>query len=78
MSFGMIPLMRKSLVLCFALIFSFNLIARESTLLDSDWRFMQGDPVGLSGQAMTPADPNWIDSSWQAVSIPHCWGWEEA
>jgi hypothetical protein len=27
---------------------------------------------------MSPTDPNWIDSSWQAVSIPHCWGWEEA
>jgi len=70
--------MRKSFVLFLALIFSFNLIARESTLLDSGWRFMQGDPAGLSGQAKSPADANWIDSSWQAVSIPHCWGWEEA
>jgi beta-galactosidase len=74
----MIRFMRKLLVLCSALIFSVNLIARESTLLDSGWRFLQGDPAGLSGQAMSPADPNWIDSSWQAVSIPHCWGWEDA
>ena len=39
---------------------------------------MQGDPTGVAGQAMSPADVNWIDSSWQAVSIPHNWGWEEA
>ena len=70
--------MRKSSVLFFALIFSFNMIARESSLLDSDWRFMQGDPAGVAGQAMSPADANWIDSSWQAVSIPHNWGWEDA
>ena len=70
--------MRKFSFLVFALAFSFNPIARESTLLDSGWRFMQGDPAGLSGQAMNPADPNWIDSSWQSVSIPHNWGWENA
>jgi beta-galactosidase len=74
----MIRFMRKSSVLFFALIFSFNMIARESSLLDSDWRFMQGDPAGVAGQAMSPADANWIDSSWQAVSIPHNWGWEDA
>ena len=74
----MIRFMRKFSFFVLALIFSFNSFARESSLLDSGWRFMQGDPAGLSGQAMSPADPNWIDSSWQAVSIPHCWGWEEA
>ena len=74
----MIRFMRKLSFFVLALIFSFNSFARESTLLDSGWRFMQGDPAGLSGQAMSPADPNWIDSSWQAVSIPHNWGWEEA
>jgi len=52
--------------------------ARENTLLDSGWRFMQGDPAGLGGQAMSPADGNWIDSNWQVLSIPHSWGWEEA
>jgi beta-galactosidase len=70
--------MRKFSLLVLALVFSFNSFARDSTLLDSGWRFMQGDPAGVAGQAMSPADPNWIDSSWQAVSIPHCWGWEEA
>jgi beta-galactosidase len=78
MSFGMIRFMRKFSTLVLALVCSFNSFARESTLLDSGWRFVQGDPAGLSGQAMSPADPNWIDSSWQTVSIPHCWGWEDA
>jgi beta-galactosidase len=74
----MIRFMRKFSTLVLALVCSFNSFARESTLLDSGWRFVQGDPAGLSGQAMSPADPNWIDSSWQTVSIPHCWGWEDA
>jgi beta-galactosidase len=39
---------------------------------------MQGDPAGVAGQAMSPADANWIDSNWQAISIPHNWGWENA
>ena len=70
--------MRKFSFFVLALVFSFNSFARDSTLLDSGWRFMQGDSAGEAGQAMSPADPNWIDSNWQAVSIPHCWGWEEA
>jgi len=78
MSFGMIRFMRKFSVFVLALILSFNSFARESTLLDSGWRFMQGDPAGVAGQAMSPADANWIDSSWQTVSIPHNWGWENA
>jgi beta-galactosidase len=78
MSFGMIRFMHKFSIFVLALILSFNSFARESTLLNSGWRFMQGDPAGLSGQAMNPADMNWIDSSWQAVSIPHNWGWENA
>ncbi len=74
----MIRLMHKIFVLILALFFSFNTFAREDTLLDSGWRFMQGDPSSLSGQAMNPADANWIDSNWQTVSLPHNWGWKEA
>jgi beta-galactosidase len=74
----MIRLMRRFSLFALALFISFNSFARETTLLDSGWRFVQGDPASLSGQAMSPADPNWIDSSWQAVSIPHNWGWENA
>ena len=70
--------MRKFSIFIVAIAFSLNLCARESTLLDSGWRFMQGDPAGVAGQAMSPADANWTDSSWQTVSIPHNWGWEQA
>ena len=75
---GMIQFMRRYYPFFFALILSFNLFARENTLLDSNWRFMQGNPASLGGQAMSPADPNWNDSNWQSVSIPHNWGWEQA
>ena len=70
--------MRLFTTFIIALVVSCRLYARESTLLDSGWRFQQGDPAGLSGQAMSPADPNWIDSAWESVSIPHCWGVEAA
>jgi len=70
--------MRRLSVFVFVLAIVSNLFARESTLLDSGWRFMQGDPPGEAGQALGPADPNWIDSNWQTVSLPHNWGWEQA
>jgi beta-galactosidase len=78
MSFGMIRFMHKFQIFVLALVLSFNAFAREDTRLDSDWRFQQGDVITLSGQAMSPADVNWIDSNWQTVSIPHNWGWEQA
>ena len=63
--------MRKFFIFIFALILSFNLLARENTLLDSGWRFK-------SGEATNAGQPGFNDSDWQAVSIPHNWGWEEA
>jgi beta-galactosidase len=78
MSFGMMRFVHKIFLSVLALFFSFNLFARESTLLDSDWKFQLGDPGGVAGQAMSPADVNWIDSNWQTISIPHNWGWENA
>jgi len=44
---------------------------RENTLLQSDWRFKQGDVAGAQA-------PDFSDADWQTVSIPHCWGWEQA
>jgi beta-galactosidase len=67
-----------SVAVFLAVNFSARADVRKNTVLDSGWRFMQGDPAGLSGQAMSPADVNWNDSIWQAVSLPHCWGWEQA
>jgi beta-galactosidase len=63
---------------CLFAILPLRVAARDDTRLDSGWRFQQGDPATLSGQAMSPADVNWNDSSWQTVSIPHNWGWEQA
>jgi len=44
---------------------------RQTTLLDSGWQFQLGDPVHAAEMA---ADV----SGWQPVSMPHCWGWEQA
>jgi beta-galactosidase len=63
--------MRKFSIFIFALIFAFNLAARESTLLDSGWRFKPGE-------AANAAQSDFNDGDWPAVSIPHNWGWEEA
>jgi len=63
--------MRKFSIFIFALILSGNLLARESTLLDSGWRFKSGE-ITNAGQS------GFNDSDWQAVPIPHNWGWEEA
>jgi beta-galactosidase len=67
----MIWFMRKISILILALAFSFNLFARESTLLDSDWKFK-------SGEIADAEKTNFDDSHWQAISIPHNWGWEDA
>ena len=45
--------------------------AREDLLLTSDWRFSLGD-------VHDPEKPDFDDSGWQAVSLPHNWGWEDA
>src|SRR5579859_1362025 len=50
---------------------SFHLFANENTLLAADWKFQLGDVP----QAKEPA---FDDSQWQTVSVPHCWGWQEA
>jgi beta-galactosidase len=44
---------------------------REDTVLDSGWRFKQGDAA--DGQ-----QPGFDDSAWQSLSLPHNWGWQEA
>src|SRR5947209_16049227 len=39
---------------------------RSDTSLDSSWRFHKGGATGASA-------PNFVDSSWSAVSVPHTW-----
>jgi beta-galactosidase len=63
--------MRKFPIFISTFVFTFHLLARESTLLDSGWRFK-------SGEVTNAAQPGFNDSDWQAVSLPHNWGWEEA
>ncbi|HXE42247.1 MAG TPA: hypothetical protein VN516_04400, partial [Candidatus Baltobacteraceae bacterium] len=67
-------LMRQSLILLAAFI-SFNLFAREDTLLDSGWKFYQGD-ADLTNQPIGRAEL--VGTGWQNISVPHCWGQEEA
>lgn len=45
--------------------------ARRDTRLDDGWRF-RGDDVPGAEQA------DFDDGDWEAVSLPHNWGWEEA
>jgi beta-galactosidase len=44
---------------------------REDTVLDSGWRFSQGDATDAQQSAFD-------DSAWQSISLPHNWGWQEA
>ncbi len=74
MNLGMIRLMHRISVLILALLFCFNslnVFAREDTLLDSDWKFQLGENINAEAT-------NFDDAGWQAVSIPHNWGWQEA
>jgi beta-galactosidase len=71
MSFGMIRFMHKVSVFILALAFSFNAFTRENTRLDSDWKFK-------SGESTNADTTDFNDADWQAVSIPHNWGWENA
>ncbi len=50
---------------------STNAQDRAAQLLDDHWRFQQGDPNGAEKAGFD-------DSNWQAISVPHCWGWEQA
>ena len=63
--------MRKFSIFISVFVLTFNLLARENTRLDSGWRFN-------SGKVTNAAQPDFNDGDWQAVSIPHNWGWEQA
>jgi len=66
--------MRKFSCFALALAFSFSLYARESTLLDSGWRFKLGEADGAQNVRFGERS----DKFWPTVSVPHCWGWEDA
>lgn len=48
-----------------------SVLAREETTLAEGWRFIRSDVAGAE-------QPTFKDRDWQAVVVPHCWGWEEA
>lgn len=49
-----------------ASVFSMAQIHREKTSFDFDWKFSLGDATGAE-------DPNFDDSNWQAIQLPHDW-----
>lgn len=44
---------------------------RETELLNDGWRFQAGDPTNAQAAGFD-------DRGWSSLSVPHCWGWEEA
>jgi beta-galactosidase len=66
--------MRKFSIFTLSFILSLNSFARESTLLDSGWRFKPGESDGAQNVKFGEHS----DKFWQTVSVPHCWGREEA
>lgn len=48
-----------------------SVLARDSTPLTDSWLFQKGDETNA-------AAPGFADANWQKISLPHCWGWEEA
>ena len=62
----------QSLVLAVILtLLGFQAGAREDTRLDTGWRFNLADDAGAE-------QPQFDDSAWQAVTLPHSWGWDDA
>ena len=45
--------------------------ARETLPLINDWCFQKGDETNA-------VEEKFSDAGWQKISLPHCWGWEEA
>jgi beta-galactosidase len=70
--FSFMNSLRLSLFLAyFAAAISLSAAERESVSLISDWRFLQDSPAGAER-------PDFNDSAWESVSLPHNWGWKEA
>ena len=66
----------KKTIPCFAAallcaIVAANISARDNQMLMDGWRFQKGDETNAIA-------PGFADAGWQKISLPHCWGWEEA
>ena len=66
---------RKLIAPCLALLLLTSLslcaVPREDTQLATGWQFQAGEPTNAAAS-------NLDTSSWQSISLPHCWGWELA
>ncbi len=67
----MILSMRKCSIFILMIALTLDSFARQNTLLDSGWRFK-------SGEVPNAEKPDFNDTDWQTISIPHNWGWEDA
>jgi len=66
----------KKTIPCFAAallcaIAAANVSARDNQMLTDGWRFQKSDETNAIA-------PGFADEGWQKISLPHCWGWEEA
>ena len=48
-----------------------HLQARDTALLNDGWRFQRGEASGAERSDFT-------ETNWEAVTLPHNWGWEQA
>jgi beta-galactosidase len=64
----------RTIAFCFALA-SATIVSlaetRSDVSLNDNWKFKQGEAIGAEAASFD-------DSDWQTLSIPHCWGWEQA
>lgn len=63
--------MRQIFIFLFAAALSLDLFAREDTLLTDGWKFYLGDSDAAQ-------NAKFDDKFWPAISLPHCWGWQDA
>ena len=76
-----------SLILCIAAVYSYGSNPREKLLMDSGWKFHLGSSSSAekdfgygasalfakAGEAYGPVAPNFNDSAWRALDLPHDW-----
>ena len=58
-------------VLLFLMVSTGSIVARETGDLLDGWRFQLGETANAAQSVFD-------DHGWQTISIPHCWGWEQA
>ncbi|HEU6449742.1 MAG TPA: glycoside hydrolase family 2 TIM barrel-domain containing protein [Verrucomicrobiae bacterium] len=69
----MTPVFRNGILLFTAIFLAVSLRAapRADTNLVDGWSYFHGD-------ISNAAQPDFVETNWQNISLPHCWGWEDA